>query len=87
MYVILVYDVNEKRVNLINNYLKRYLFWIQNSVFEGEINERIFKKMVSGIKKIINIKEDSILIYIIPSKSLIIKRHIGKKKGKISYIA
>ena len=37
MYVILVYDVGEKRVGKMLRLVRKYLSWIQNSVFEGEI--------------------------------------------------
>ena len=39
MYVILVYDFREKRVGKMLKLCRRYLNWIQNSVFEGEISE------------------------------------------------
>ena len=35
MYVIAVYDVNQKRVAKMLKLCRRYLHWIQNSVFEG----------------------------------------------------
>ena len=38
MYIIIVYDINTKRVNKVKSLLRMYLNWIQNSVFEGEIN-------------------------------------------------
>ena len=39
MYVILVYDIGEKRVGKMLKLCRKYLNWIQNSVFEGEITE------------------------------------------------
>ena len=39
MYVILIYDVNVKRVGKMLKLCRQYLCWIQNSVFEGEISE------------------------------------------------
>ena len=39
MYIIAMYDVNEKRVGKMLKLLRKYLNWIQNSVFEGEITE------------------------------------------------
>ena len=39
MYVILVYDFGEERVSkYARSYERKYLNWIQNSVFEGEIS-------------------------------------------------
>ena len=39
MYVIVVYDVGEKRVGKMLKLCRQYLCWIQNSVFEGELSE------------------------------------------------
>ncbi|SUY64384.1 CRISPR-associated endoribonuclease Cas2 [Clostridium sporogenes] len=39
MFVILTYDIEEKRINRVRKTLKKYLVWTQNSVFEGEITE------------------------------------------------
>ncbi|NCB07630.1 MAG: CRISPR-associated endonuclease Cas2, partial [Bacteroidia bacterium] len=39
MYIIAMYDVGEKRVGKMLKLFRRYLNWIQNSVFEGEITE------------------------------------------------
>ena len=53
MYVILVYDMGEKRVAKMLKHCRKYLNWIQNSVFEGEITEVKLKEMVANAKKII----------------------------------
>ena len=45
MYVILVYDCGEKRVGKMLKLCRKYLNWIQNSVFEGEIIEVKLKKL------------------------------------------
>jgi CRISPR-associated protein Cas2 len=85
MYVILVYDVDVARVNKINKYLKRYLIWIQNSVFEGEINNTLFERMLEGIKKIIS-ENDSIVIYKFQGKTNFERTIIGKEKSEISNV-
>ncbi|MDK2781745.1 MAG: CRISPR-associated protein Cas2 [Archaeoglobi archaeon] len=35
LYVIIAYDVNVQRVNRVKKFLRMYLNWVQNSVFEG----------------------------------------------------
>jgi len=85
MYVILVYDVDVARVNKINKYLKRYLIWIQNSVFEGEINNTLYERMLEGIKKIIS-ENDSIVIYKFQGKTNLERTIIGKEKSEISNV-
>jgi CRISPR-associated protein Cas2 len=45
MFVILVYDVNQKRVAKVLKIARKYLTWVQNSVLEGEISEANLKKL------------------------------------------
>ncbi|MGC9123706.1 MAG: CRISPR-associated endonuclease Cas2 [Thermoplasmata archaeon] len=85
MYVILVYDVDVSRVNKINKFLKRYLLWIQNSVFEGEISESLYEKMKKGIDKIIK-ENDSVIIYKFKTISVIDREIIGMDKGKLDNV-
>lgn len=63
MYVILVYDIGEKRVGKMLKHCRKYLNWIQNSVFEGEITEVKLKEMVSKARDIMNEEEDSLIIF------------------------
>jgi CRISPR-associated protein Cas2 len=58
-----MYDIGEKRVQKIHKLLKRYLNWVQNSVFEGELTEGKFEDMKIKLRKILNCEEDSIIIY------------------------
>ncbi len=63
MYIILVYDMGEKRVGKMLRHCRKYLNWIQNSVFEGEITEVKLKELVLHAKKIMNEEEDSLIIF------------------------
>jgi CRISPR-associated protein Cas2 len=63
MYVILVYDIGEKRVGKMLKHCRKYLNWIQNSVFEGEITEVKFKEMVSKARDIMNEEQDSLILF------------------------
>lgn len=80
MYIILVYDVDESRVAKVNKYLKKYLLWRQNSVFEGELSDVLIERMIKGLKKII-IDSDSVVIYKFKVKSYIEDIIIGSEKG------
>lgn len=80
MYVIITYDVNEKRVNKVCKKLRKYLFWSQNSVFEGEITEGKLAKCLSELKKIIDLSEDSINVYKISLPTAFEKFTIGVTK-------
>ncbi|MDF1541473.1 MAG: CRISPR-associated endonuclease Cas2, partial [Candidatus Thorarchaeota archaeon] len=63
MYVIIVYDIEVERIDKIRKILKRYLFWIQNSVFEGELSESGFKRLVAEVKEKMDKSYDSIIIF------------------------
>lgn len=63
MYVVLVYDIGEKRVGKMLKFCRKYLNWIQNSVFEGEITDVKLKEVLIGAKKIMNEDTDSIIIF------------------------
>ena len=54
MYVIIVYDVGEKRVGKILKLCRQYLCGIQNSVFEGELSDAKLRELKLKIKGIIN---------------------------------
>ncbi|MEM7818402.1 MAG: CRISPR-associated endonuclease Cas2 [Candidatus Aenigmatarchaeota archaeon] len=86
MYVIIVYDVSIKRVNKVCQFLKQYLNWIQNSVFEGELSESELKRVEVGLSRIIDESEDSIIIYQLPSEKVLKRIHIGAKKEEPSSI-
>ena len=63
MYVILVYDINEKRVGKMLKLCRQYLNWIQNSVFEGEISEVKLQELLLKTKAFILPAEDSIILF------------------------
>ena len=49
MYIIVVYDVGEKRVGKILKLCRQYLCWIQNSVFEGELSEAKLRELKQAL--------------------------------------
>lgn len=81
MRVILVYDINEKRVSKVLKVCRKYLYWVQNSVFEGEITEAKLEKLKSELKEIINENEDSIIIYTFKTVWYTTRETMGIKKG------
>lgn len=80
MYVIIVYDVNVEKVNKVCQYLRQYLNWVQNSVFEGELTESEYKKIETHLKELINSDTDSVIFYITQHEGLINKKQLGIKK-------
>lgn len=63
MYVIIVYDIGEKRVGKMLKLCRQYLNWIQNSVFEGELSEAKLKELEHKIECITDETEDCVIIF------------------------
>lgn len=85
MYLVIVYDVNVDRVGLVNKFLKAYLHWQQNSVFEGRVTKAQYNEIKQGLKKLMDDNNDSIIIYEIPYKYMN-KNVLGIEKNPISFI-
>ena len=83
MFVIMVYDVNVKRVAKVLKVSRRYLSWVQNSVFEGDITPGKLNALKGELNKIIDDAEDSILFYTWHFKNYALKECIGMSKGFI----
>ncbi len=63
MYVVLVYDVNRKRTGKLLKLCRKYLNWIQNSVFEGDITEVKLKELCNRALLIMDKEKDSMIIF------------------------
>ena len=83
MYVILVYDFGEKRVGKMLKLCRKYLNWIQNSVFEGEISEVKLKELTLKAEEFMKQEEDSIIIFSERTEKWLDKQIIGKEPGSI----
>ncbi len=82
MYVILMYDCGEKRVGKMLKLCRRYLTWIQNSVFEGEITEYKLKELISMAKDIMEEDEDSLIVFKSRSDKWLDKEIVGVNKNE-----
>ena len=65
MYVIIVYDVGEKRVGKMLKLCRQYLCWIQNSVLEGELSEAKLRELQMKMKALL-----LLLIFIIVHRKM-----------------
>ena len=86
MYVILVYDIDEKRVGKMLKLCRRYLNWIQNSVFEGELTDVKLKELMSEAKKIMIQEKDSIIVFKSRQEKWLEKMIVGQEKNKLDNI-
>ena len=86
MYVILVYDIGQKRVGKMLKLCRRYLNWIQNSVFEGEITEVKFKELLAKAKGIMNLEKDSIIVFKSRDEKWLEKQVVGLERNELNNI-
>lgn len=77
MYVMLVYDVNQKRVGKVLRICRKYLTHIQKSVFEGNITEARLRGLKQELGRIIDTQMDSVIIYRLDSVKYAKKEQIG----------
>ena len=83
MYVILVYDVDQKRTAKMLKLCRRYLSWIQNSVFEGEISEVQLKQLTSEARNLMD-EKDSLIFFKSRDEKWLEKEIIGDEKSSVS---
>ncbi|WP_158210607.1 CRISPR-associated endonuclease Cas2 [Myroides phaeus] len=83
MYVILVYDISDKKVGKMLKLCRRYLNWIQNSVFEGEISEVKLKELLSEAKLFMDKDKDSVIVFKSREEKWLEKVVIGREKNDL----
>jgi CRISPR-associated protein Cas2 len=86
MYVILVYDVGQKRVGKMLKLCRKYLNWIQNSVFEGEITEVKLEELKFAARTIMDAETDSIIVFRTRQEKWLDKEVIGKERSPLDTI-
>lgn len=87
MYFILTYDISsDRRLPKILKTCRRYLNWIQKSVFEGHLTELQYQKLKADIVKIINKEEDSVITFCVNDMRYLIKEVLGIEKNELSNI-
>ena len=86
MYVILVYDIEEKRVGKMLKLCRQYLNWIQNSVFEGELTEVKLKELLHKAKNIMKPERDCVIVFSSRQEKWLDKQVIGREKNTLDNI-
>ncbi len=81
MYVIVVYDIEQERVNKVCQLLRRYLNWVQNSAFEGELSEGQLERLRFELKDVMDPEKDSVYFYILRDARWMKKEILGQDKG------
>jgi CRISPR-associated protein Cas2 len=86
MYVILVYDVGQKRVGKMLKLCRKYLNWIQNSVFEGEITEVKLEELKFAARSIIDTETDSLIVFRTRQEKWLDREVVGKERSPLDTI-
>lgn len=81
MLVIMVYDVEVKRVAKVLKTARKHLYWVQNSVLEGNINESSYQRLKMEIERIIDTEYDSVIFYTFRTTKYSQREIIGIEKG------
>lgn len=85
MYIILVYDIGEKRVGKMLKLCRRYLNWIQNSVFEGDLTAAQLNSLKYEANELMK-EHDSLIIFKNSNPSWLEKEVIGEERAKLDFI-
>ena len=83
MYIILVYDVGQKRCGKMLKLCRRYLNWIQNSVFEGEITEVKLLELKYQAQLIMDEETDSLIIFKTRQEKWLDKEIVGHERQNL----
>lgn len=81
MFVLMFYDVGEKRVAKVLKTSRRYLTWIQNSVLEGDLTPATLERLKADVKKVLDLEYDSVLFYTWRSERYMSREVVGVERG------
>ena len=82
MYIVVVYDVGQKRVGKMLKLCRRYLSWIQNSVLEGNLTEAQLAEFITEAKALMDSRVDSLIIFKARQERWLDKQVIGQERGQ-----
>lgn len=87
LYYIAVYDISSPhRLSRVLKIFRKYLEWVQNSAFEGELTETQFLNLKKELRKAIDKEKDSILFFFSESRKYIDKEVLGIEKNELTNI-
>jgi len=82
MYFIAVYDVNVDRVAKMLKLFRRYMTWVQNSVFEGELTEAQYANLKAEAQALMEPSEDSIIFWNLRDRRYMDRETLGDEPGE-----
>jgi len=81
MFVVMVYDIDESRVTKVLKISRQYLNWVQNSVFEGDIERPTLERLKKALSAVIDDEVDSIIFYELRTTQYLKKSVLGIEKS------
>lgn len=81
MFVILVYDTAAERNPLVLRTCRKYLHWVQRSVFQGELSTAQHRSLMAALRQDLDLDYDSIRVYRVASPHLVQSEWIGQELG------
>jgi CRISPR-associated protein Cas2 len=81
VFVVLVYDTLAERNPVVLKTCRRYLHWIQRSVFEGELSNAQYRSLTASLRTQIDTTYDSIRVYIVRAPEFIETHTLGVDLG------
>jgi len=75
--------MGEARVTKMLKLCRRYLNWIQNSVFEGSISPVKLLELIEEAKQIMDLSNDSLIIFSSREERWLTKQVVGVERNKI----
>jgi CRISPR-associated protein Cas2 len=82
-YLIAVYDVGQKRVGKMLKLFRRYLTWVQNSVFEGDLTDAQIKQLKQEAEAIMA-ENDGVIFYQLRDERYTERTALGVDKAERS---
>lgn len=82
MYYIAVYDINVDRVGKMLKIFRRYLTWVQNSVFEGELTRSQYESLKAEAEALMDPSEDSVILWAMRGPHALERETLGDEPGR-----
>jgi len=81
MYFVAAYDVDERRVGQMLKIFRKYLTWVQNSVFEGELTEAQYARLKQEATDCMDPGHDSVIFWNLRAEQYCDRETLGRERG------
>ncbi|WP_128478982.1 CRISPR-associated endonuclease Cas2 [Halorussus pelagicus] len=85
MFVVIVYDVQAERTQKICNYLRRWLDWRQNSVFDGRLTQSEYERVLTWLRAFVK-NGERVLVYTTTREDSLEIEEIGETRDETRFL-